>query len=125
MQVLGVKFTVKELIITGVASAVLLYGIKKIAFAIEPELEKKLDVTDKDNIVSSWFTDTYQKVTGSDQMLGADIFDWLHPKKTGVDDSLIIAANNTGDYDADYGNPNDGLTDTEIANNTFQVDQNW
>lgn len=79
MKIYGVEMTTKELFISGIASAILFYVSKEILLAVDPDLENKLDITHKDNFVNSVFTNIYQGVTGSTQMPGEDMFDFMHP----------------------------------------------
>ena len=39
----------------------------------------KIDPTDPENVIFDWFTRGYQAVTGSEETLGADIYDLTHP----------------------------------------------
>jgi len=121
MQVLGVKFTVKELLVTGVASAVILYGIKEIAFAIDPELKEKVDVSSENNFVNSFFMDKiWTPITGIEQLPGAWIYDKINPKK---ETEYSLPNSGMSSEDLDFGNDSDGLAETELED--IANDPNW
>ena len=50
--------------------------------AASPAQAEKLDITSENNVINSVFTDVYQALTGSDQMLGGDLADLTYNIKT-------------------------------------------
>lgn len=80
-----------EVVVTGLFWAGVGYVGWQVYKGLDPAGAEKFDITSEKNFVNAAFTDLYQKVTGSKQMLGADIYDWLHP-----DEVIKPVVNETG-----------------------------
>lgn len=85
-----VKIGPMAVIAAGGVIMVLFLFAKKQAKQTVAEIAKAIDPTKKENVVNKYFTKAYKAVTGSEQMMGEDIYDWLHPRhpakeKTEVD----------------------------------------
>lgn len=70
----------KAVIAAGGVIIILILFLKKQATGAVADVAKAVDPTDPENVINKYFTKGYQAVTGSKQMLGADIYDWFHPR---------------------------------------------
>ena len=70
-----------------IAAGVLIVGVvlyrqaKKAAAAVEEVVTEKLNPASDKNFINQGFTWLYQKIPGTGESLGSDIYDWTHPNE--------------------------------------------
>jgi len=78
------KLDFKGIIAAALIGALAIWAVKRTLFnAVDyvAENSDKFNPTKEENLINQGFTSIYQDVFGSDQSLGADIYDWIHLKE--------------------------------------------
>lgn len=103
MQFMGVKISIKEIVITSLFGATIFFLTKNSLAKVAPDIAEKIDPLNDNNIFNEWFEKAYKKITGSDQDLGSDLYDLTHK------DVVVPEIPPVDTYDLDFGNSDDGL----------------
>lgn len=87
MEIMGVPIKAKEQFVNIVFWGGVAYIGWEVVKAFTPDVAEKIDITSPNNFINKPFDDAYKTVTGSNESLGADIYDgvqWIKKWFTSV-----------------------------------------